>query len=157
MSSNYTVTRAHLKNACDSKNWDLLDKLLEISTKHINDANYYTDTWGEWWGLLLNCVYTDSVDGVRVLLKHGAKKHVGSWGDCIPQTPTEAAADKPAILALLQAETRPTYTRQTDPALPQQESPQDNAVNRQGVIQEATGLLFQTDALIEKNEPNEED
>ena len=148
--TNFQVTRAHLKNACDAKNWDLLDKLLEISTKHINDNALYTDTWGEWWGLLLQCVYRGHEDGVRVLLKHGADKEVGSWGDCIPISPQEAAADKPAILSLLQAKTRPTYTRQSDPPLPTSESAEDQATNQQGNIRDQTGLVFQTDAFRHK-------
>lgn len=150
--SQFTVTRAHLKNACDKQNWDLLDKLLEINPKHINDNAFYTDTWGEWWGLLLQCVYRGWEDGVRVLLKHGAKKNVGSWGDCIPTTPLEAAADKPAILALLKAKTRPTYTRRTDPPLPTAASRQDRAVNRQGQVRDASGLVFQVDAFDNDDE-----
>ena len=58
----FIVTRAHLKKACDTRNWDLLDKLLELSERDIDDKSYYTDTWGEWWGLLLECVYGNHVD-----------------------------------------------------------------------------------------------
>ncbi len=148
--TDFQVTRAHLKNACDSQNWDLLDKLLEISTKHIDDNALYTDTWGEWWGLLLECIYRDNEVGVRVLLKHGANKKVGSWGDCIPVSPKEAAAEKPDILSLLNNDMRPTYTRQTDPPLPAHTSDEDHAVNRQGEIRKQTGMVFQTDAFKKK-------
>ncbi len=146
----FQVTRAHLKNARDAKNWDLLDKLLEIDSTHINDASFYTDSWGEWWGLLLDCVYDSHEDGVRVLLKHGADKTVGNWGDCIPVTPKEAAAEKPVILALLTAITPPSYTRKSDPPLPKVTSSDDDAVNKQGSIRDQTGLVFQTDALKKK-------
>lgn len=141
----FKVTRAHLKNAVDQKQWDLLDKLLEIDNGRINDNALYTDTWGEWWGMLLECVYQDQIEGVKVLLKHGAKKKLASWGDCMPTTPLEAAAEKPHIRTLLEAKSRPTYTRLTDPPLPQTESPQDQAVNRQGQIRDETGLVFQVD------------
>ncbi|HRG77438.1 MAG TPA: hypothetical protein PLX69_22955 [Leptospiraceae bacterium] len=40
-----TITRGHLKKAVDTKNWDLLDKLLEIDNTFINDRKYYTDGW----------------------------------------------------------------------------------------------------------------
>lgn len=145
--TSFTVTRAHLKQACDRRDWDLLDRLLEISAKHINYNAFYTDSWGDWWGLLLHCVYEDEVDGVRVLLKHGAKKHIGRWGDGLPMSPLEAAADKPAILALLKQKARPTYTRQTDPPLPQGETAVDRAINRQGEIHDQTGLVFPPSAF----------
>ena len=148
--TDFQVTRAHLKNACDSQNWDLLDKLLEISTKHIDDKAYYTDSWGEWWGLLLECVYRDDEEGVRVLLKHGADRDIGSWGDCIPRSPKEAAADKPVILSLLNANDRPEYSRKTDPPLPESESEEDRATNLQGEIHQQTGMVFQTDAFKKK-------
>jgi len=146
----FNVTRAHLKNACDSKNWDLLDKLLEISAKHIDDKALYTDTWGEWWGLLLECVHRDYENGVKALLKHGANKDIGSWGDCVPISPHEAAADKPDILAILNAETRPDYIRQTDPPLPIVETGTDRAVNQQGEVRSQTGMVFQTEAFKKK-------
>ncbi len=147
----YDVTRAHLKNACDANDWDLLDKLLELSNKHINDTSLYTDTWGEWWGLLFECVRRHQTDGVRVLLKHGADRELGNWGDCIPETPLEyAQAHKQAdIIALLTAETPPTYTRQTDPPLPKGLSKQDRSVNRQGRVSQQTGLVFQAEVFDE--------
>lgn len=150
--TNFEVTRAHLKNARDAKNWDLLDKLLEISNAHINDKSYYTDTWGEWWGLLLECAYQNDEVGVRVLLKHGANKELGNWGDCIPTTPKEAAVDKPAILALLNNSTPPDYERKTEPPLPKVESLDDQAVNQQGAIRDQTGMVFQTDAVKKEKE-----
>ncbi|MBI3651820.1 MAG: hypothetical protein HY231_12440 [Acidobacteria bacterium] len=144
--STFNVTRAHLKTACDEKNWDLLDKLLEIDASKINDNALYTDTWGEWWGMLIEAVKENSVEGVSVLLKHGAQPDVASWGDGIPHTAIEIAEDKPEILALLQASEPVEYLRQTDPPLPQGESEEASAINRQGEIREATGLVFQTDA-----------
>ncbi len=64
------TTRVHLKNAVDNHNWDLLDKLLEIDNSQINDTSLYTDTWGEWWGLLVECIRNEQVEGVKILLKH---------------------------------------------------------------------------------------
>jgi hypothetical protein len=69
----FEVTRAHLKSAFDQENWDLLDKLLEIDCSRINDNTLFTDTWGDWWGMLVEAVYRRSTDAVSVLLKHGAK------------------------------------------------------------------------------------
>jgi hypothetical protein len=143
----FKVTRAHLKTASDQQNWDLLDKLLEIDSSQINDNSLYTDTWGEWWGLLFETVRRASVDGLKVLLKHGAKRNLASWGDPGGNTPLQAARDKPEILALLQAGETPAYRRQTDPPLPELLSPIEMGVNRQGEIRETTGLVFQTDAI----------
>ncbi len=42
----FQVTRAHLKNALDQGNWDLLDKLLEIDNTPINDNDLFTDNVG---------------------------------------------------------------------------------------------------------------
>lgn len=143
----FKVTRAHLKTACDQQNWDLLDKLLEIDNSLIDDNSLYTDTWGDWWGMLIETVMVGSVTGVKVLLKHGAARDLASWGDPGGNTPLVAAQDKPEILALLQTVERPDYLRQTDPPLPEGESFAERAVNRQGEIREAAGLVFQTDDL----------
>ena len=116
--NNFIVTRAHLKRACDEKAWDLLDKLLEIDRSHIDDKSLYTDTWGDWWGMLLECVYNNQIEGVRVLLSHGADRQIGRWGDGIPMSPIEAAAQKPAILALLTSQEPISYQRKNDPPLP---------------------------------------
>jgi hypothetical protein len=142
----FKVTRAHLKTACDQQNWDLLDKLLEIDSSQINDNSLYTDTWGDWWGMVLETVRLGSVDGLRVLLKHGAERNLASWGDPGGSTPLEAARDKPEILALLQTVGVPAYIRHTDPPLPGRLPTTETAVNRQGEIREATGLAFQTNA-----------
>ncbi|HSH02626.1 MAG TPA: hypothetical protein VLL52_08930 [Anaerolineae bacterium] len=141
----YEVTRAHLKRACDEKNWDLLDKLLALNDKHIDAANYYTDTWGEWWGLLYECVLNGEETGVRVLLKHGASRKVGNWGDCIPMTPLELAEERnnEAIAALLRSKERPVYERQTEPKVPKLRKV-DRAVNRQGEVADETGMVFQS-------------
>lgn len=138
------VSRALLKKAVDQKNWDLLDKLLEIDPTHLNDTSYYTDTWGEWWGLLYECTMKGQINGVKVLLKHGGKKKVGNWGDCIPMTPLEYAKENnmSEIIALLSHKNRPDYTRKSDPELPEL-SDYDQKVNRQGEIRDETGLVFQ--------------
>lgn len=138
----HKVSRGQLKHALDQANWDLFDKLLEVDSSSIDDNSMYTDDWGSWWGFLLHCIFADQVDGVRILLKHGADQSLASWGDGIPTTPLEAAADKAAILALLTAAEPPTYIRKTEPELPQLESPEDPAVNRQGVVRDQTGMVF---------------
>lgn len=143
----FNVTRAQLKAACEGRNWDLLDKLLELDPSGINDNALYTDTWGEWWGLLLEAVRIDSADGVRVLLKHGAARDASTWGDCAPCGALEAAKDKPEILALLQSHERPAYVRKTDPPLPADASPEEQTVNRQGEIRDEAGLVFPTQAI----------
>ncbi len=151
--SDFKVTRAHLKTACDQKNWDLLDKLLEIDSSQINDNSLYTDTWGAWWGMLLESAGSDSIEGVKVLLKHGARRDLASWGDGIEIAPLEIAKDKPEILALLQNSELPEYIRKTDPPLPQGESPEEQAVNRQGEIRNKTGLVFQSTILKPPDQP----
>ena len=143
----YQVTRAHLKKACDQRDWDLLDKLLELDDKHINDNALFTDGWGEWWGLLYECVLSEQEDGVRVLLARGAKRHVSSWGDGLELTVLELAEEKPRLLALLQSKTPLTYVRQHEPRLPQSLTAVDEAVNRQGRVRDETGLVFPTEAF----------
>ncbi len=143
----FNVTRAHLKFACDHRNWDLLDKLLEIDASRIDDNSLYTDTWGSWWGLLMEAARLGAIDGVKVLLKHGAKRDLACWGDGIEQAPLEMAQEFPEIIALLTSPDVPTYVRTTDPPLPQSDSPDDVAVNRQGVIRDKTGIVFQTPNL----------
>ena len=69
----FSVTRAHLKNACDQRQWDLLDRLLEIDASGIDDKSLFTDTWGSWWGMLLECVMQKQIKGVQVLLARGAE------------------------------------------------------------------------------------
>ena len=135
------ITRAHLKQACDEKHWDLLDKLLEIDSSQINDNALYTDTWGEWWGMLMECIFRNQVDGVRVLLARGASRDVGTWGDGIPMTARDAAADLPEILVLLDA-ADVSYTRATQPEIPAADSPEDDRINRQGEIRDQTGMVF---------------
>lgn len=139
-----SVSRALLKKAVDNKNWDLLDKLLETDSTNINDTSMYTDTWGEWWGLLYHCVIKHQVTGIKILLKHGADKTIGNWGDCIVETPLEYAKERQMheIVALLSSKETPTYTRQTKPKLPKLPA-YDEKVNRQGQIRDSTGLVFQ--------------
>lgn len=97
------VSRADLKSACEAENWDLLDKLLELDRALIDDNSLFTDTWGEWWGLLMEVIRRNSEDGLKVLLKHGANRELATWGDGIPHTPAEAAEGKENLLALLQS------------------------------------------------------
>ncbi len=151
MTTEFTVTRAHLKTAFDQQNWDLLDKLLEIDNSRINDNSLYTDTWGDWWGMLAEAARNRSVDGVSVLLKNGAQRDLASWGDGVPFTALDAAEDKPEIMALLQTLEPPTYVRKTDPPLPSGESPEEQAVNQQGEIRDSAGLVFQTDCVADTN------
>lgn len=143
------VTRAHLKKAVDEQNWDLLDKLLEIDSSNIDDSSLYTDTWGEWWGLMLQCVLKKYEDGVRILLKHGADPKKGNWGDCIPITPAEYARKNnlKTILKLLKGKIKPEYERKTEPELPPLNA-KDNAVNQQGKTRDDTGLVFPTDNFL---------
>jgi hypothetical protein len=147
--TDFVVTRAHLKSAFDQENWDLLDKLLEIDSSKINDNDLFTDTWGDWWGMLLEAVYKQSSDAVSVLLKHGAQRDIARWGDGIPITALEAAEDKPEILTLLQDPEAPVYVRKTDPDLPATESSKGRSINRQGKIRDATGMVFQMDGCDE--------
>lgn len=133
------VSRSQLKAACEQENWDLLDLLLETDATQLDDKALFTDTWGEWWGLLMEVIYRGSPDGLLVLLKHGANRDVGRWGDGMPQSPLEAAADQPEILTLLQDPARPAYNRQTDPPLPAA----DPAFDELGRIRDDTGLVFQ--------------
>jgi hypothetical protein len=119
-----TTTRTQLKAACDQQQWALLDLLLQRDPTHINDHAVYTDTWGDWWGFLMECVYQGHVDGVRVLLKHGADRNVGRWGDCIPESPLQAAERYPEILTLLRDEHRPNYVRSGDPPISLDDSAQ---------------------------------
>lgn len=149
MSQEFNVTRAHLKTAFAAEQWDLLDKLLEIDNSSINDNALFTDTWGDWWGMLVEAVRRRSVDGVRVLLKHGAQRDLASWGDGVPFTAFEAAEDKPEILALLTSPKPPVYVRQTDPALSEGESAEEQTVHRQGEIRDHTGLVFRIDESLE--------
>lgn len=143
----HPVTRAHLKQAVDAQDWDLLDALLELDPGHVDDRSLYTDTWGEWWGLLLECVRNGAATGVRVLLKHGADRSLGNRGDCIPCTPLELARERELhdIVALLEGD-RPTYERSREPELPALDA-QDERVNRQGEVADATGLVFPTEAF----------
>ena len=87
----------------------------------------------------MEVIYRTSPDGLRVLLKHGANRDTGLWGDGVPQSPLEAAEGKPEILALLQDPARPSSLRQTDPPLPAA----DPAFHALGRICEDMGLAFQ--------------
>lgn len=149
----FEVTRSHLKAACDQKNWDLLDRLLEIDASAIDDNALYTDTWGEWWGLLVEVIGRGEADGLAVLLKHGAKRDLATWGDCIPKSPLEVAEGKPELVALLTSPTPPAWVRKTDPPLPPPDPARADPVNRQGEIRDRTGLVFQSSALHRDGKP----
>ncbi len=133
------ISRSQLKVACEQENWDLLDLLLATDATHIDDNALFTDTWGDWWGLLMEVIHRKSSDGVRVLLKHGANRNAGLWGDGMPQTPLEAAEGQLEIVALLLDPARPAYSRKTDPPLPAV----DPAFDALGCIRDETGLAFQ--------------
>lgn len=147
MTQEFKVTRGHLKHAFDQRHWDLLDKLLEIDSSRIDDNSLYTDTWGEWWGMLIEAARIRSVDAVRVLMKHGARSDATSWGDGMPHTAKEAAAGQPEILALLNKVDHAIFVRATDPVLPEAESPAERIVSLQGEISESAGLVFQTEGI----------
>jgi hypothetical protein len=84
----------------------------------------------------MEVIYRKAPDGLRVLLKHGASRDAGRWGDGMPLSPLEAAADQPEMLTLLQDSARPTYIQQTNPPWPAV----DPACDEWGRIREATGL-----------------
>lgn len=134
-----SISRSQLKAACEQENWDLLDLLLETDATHLDDNALFTDTWGDWWGLLMEVIYRKAPDGLRVLLKHGANRDTGRWGDGMPQSPLEAAEGEPEILALLQDPARSSYSRQSDLPLPAA----DPAFDELGRIRDDTGLAFQ--------------
>ncbi len=137
----FVVTRRHLKDACDAASWDLLDRLLELDRAAIDDDALYTDGWGDHWGLLVECVRQQRVDGVRVLLARGADRSRGSWGDGAAHTPLEVAEGNAPITALLLSATPVVYVRQSEPALPAP-SAADDPLDRQGAVRDRTGLVF---------------
>jgi exopolysaccharide biosynthesis protein len=138
-----TITRGHLKKAVDTKNWDLLDKLLELDKTFINDRKYYTDGWGAWYGLLIECIHQESIDCVKVLVNHGVDKTLGVWGDCEEVDPIQFARDRKQdeILVILESNSIPLYTRATNPDIPDLDE-KENTVNRRADIADKTGLVF---------------
>lgn len=144
------VARAHLKRAIEEEHWDLLDKLLELDSSGVNDNSLFTDTWGTWFGALYWCVGRDLRSGVQILLKHGADPHLQCWGDCLPLSPLDLAQEgsKTSLLPLLTGAEPAAYERKTDPEIPP-ETARDRAVNRQREIADATGLMFQVEAIPE--------
>ena len=107
------VSRALIKQAIEDRDWDLLDETLERDNSHVNDADLYTDDWGEWWAPLYECCLGNQLDGVRVLLKHGAKRKQRAWGDGMCRSPLEVAEEKgyQEIAKLLRSKGRPSYQR----------------------------------------------
>jgi hypothetical protein len=145
------VARAQLKRAVEEQHWDLLDKLLESDNSSVNDNSLFTDTWGTWFGALYWCVGRGELEGVRVLLKHGADPHLQCWGDCIPLSPLEVAREggKVDLLPLLTGQEPAVYQRSSDPEIPE-ESARDRAVNRQKNVADATGLTFGFEAFADE-------
>lgn len=141
------TTRAQLVRAVKTASWDLLDRLLAEDSRHLDDNALFGDDWGDWWGMLLQCVYDDEIEGVRVLLAHGARRDLVRWGDAgyPPHTPLEAALEgrrAPAIVALLQDPQRPLYHRGAMTVTAPEPTCRDAALNRQGEIRDETGLIF---------------
>ena len=138
-----SVSRALIKQAIEERDWDLLDKLLDNDNSHVNDAKLFTDDWGEWWAPLYECCLGDQVEGVRVLLMHGAKRKQRAWGDGMCSSPLELAEEKGyhEIVELLRSKSRPTYVRTSDPPIPPLTN-DDSALHGQSEITEKTGLVF---------------
>lgn len=149
------VARAHVVRAIESRDWDLLDQLLEQDPKHAKDRSLFTDTWGEWWGGLVECVRKGHTDGVRVMLKHGAKPTDSNWGDCCVESAIDIARERlpggHPIRELLERRMPATYSRHGDRALPEL-SERDRLMERQAEVAAATGLQFQVDAFETKGE-----
>jgi hypothetical protein len=141
MSASFTVLRSHLKAACDNRDWDLLDKLLEMDRSAIDDNSMYTDTWGEWWGMLSECVRKKQKQGVHVLLSRGANPDLESWGDCIPTSPKAMAMNDPNLAPLF-SEGIECYKRETEPELPKTALTE---FDRQGELRDKHGFFFQSD------------
>ncbi len=137
------ITRGHLKKAVDTKNWDLLDRLLEIDKTFIDDRKYYTDGWGAWYGLLIECIHQESTIGVKVLVKHGVDKTLGVWGDCEEVDPIQLARERKQdeILGILESSSIPVYERTTNPDIPDLEE-KENIVNQRADIADKSGLVF---------------
>jgi hypothetical protein len=142
------MSRGLLKQAVLEKNWDLLDKLLEEDNSLVNDNSMFTDDWGEWWSMLYHCCLHNQQTGVKILLKHGAKRKLRAWGDGMCRSPKEVAEEKghSEILQLLRSKARPEYERKTEPDIPE-ETQRERAVNRQREVAQQTGLIFNPEAF----------
>ncbi len=147
------VPRGWLKRAVEQKNWALLDKLLEQDNSQVNDNRMFTDTWGEWWSMLFECVRLKQLTGIKILLKHGADPNLQSWGDCLPKSPLELAQETShqAMLEFLTGKTQATYERDHDPELPEL-TERDHAIEAQARIAAESGLVFQVDYLDKESE-----
>jgi hypothetical protein len=137
------ITRGHLKKAVDEKNWDLLDKILSIDKSFLDDRRYYTDGWGTWYGLLIECIRQSSLEGVKILIKHGVDKTLGVWGDCNEMDPIQFAREQNEvdILNLLTSDSIPVYIRTTDPIIPDL-TEKESIVDKRIDIADSTGLVF---------------
>jgi len=96
-------------------------------------------------------VQSKSPDGVAVLLQHGARANLKCWGDCIPETPLEAAEryldHEPSknlklIIALLKDPSKASYKRKSDPETPSL-SAEEKAIDRAVEVENKTGMRFQ--------------
>jgi hypothetical protein len=114
------INRIHLKKALDEKNWDLLDLLLEIDNSNINDPSYYSDTWGSYWGLLVECIFHREFQGILILLNHGIDKEIGVWGDGPRVSALEIAKEKKMfdVIDLLNSTNIPKFLRASNPPIP---------------------------------------
>lgn len=137
------VSRAKLVYAVDENDWDLLDLLLENDKNFINDNALFTDDWGSWWGMLFECVRQNKPEGVKVLLKHGAKKSVREWGDGFQRSPLELAEEKKnkEIIDLLTGKTKAEYTRKADVTIPDKLL-RESEMDAQDELRNKTGLVF---------------
>jgi hypothetical protein len=132
----FVVTRRHLRDACDAKQWDLLDRLLEMDKRAIDDDALYGED-GDHWGLLVECIRNKDEDGVTVLLARGADRTIGIWGDGASYAPVEVAEGQAGILALL-AKDEVAYVRKAEPELP---AP-DDTLDPETVIRSKVGLVL---------------
>lgn len=114
-----SIYRSQLKAACGKENWYLLDLLLETEAAHLNEKALFTDTWGDWWGLLMEVIYRRPPDGLRVLLKHGASRDTGRWGDGMPYHRSKPPKGSPRFSPWCKTRhTPPTHARPIRPCQP---------------------------------------
>ena len=147
MENQFTVERHHLKNACQNSQWDLLDKLLELDNSLVNDNSMFSDSWGQYWGMLYELILRNEVEGIQVLLKHDANPREKSWGDGMNLSCLELAEGKVDILRILKSKGNRSalYTRTSEPEWPMLKSKSDEEFNRKGRLKDKYGLVFPTD------------
>lgn len=98
-----------MKAAVEQKDAAALQQQLELSSRDINCKNAFGDGWGESWSLLYECVCTDWFEGVKLLLRYGAKPTLRAVGDGMNLTPLEVAQEKgnTEMVRLLESVGRP--------------------------------------------------